>query len=57
MPCQAVKLFTVDIRPEQWSTGAGEENGFFDARANGPVSASDPGASVAILRNPEGRQR
>jgi conjugal transfer pilus assembly protein TraF len=29
-----------DIRPEQFMTGAGEEGGFFDALANGPVSVS-----------------
>jgi conjugal transfer pilus assembly protein TraF len=39
---QAVKLLSGDIRPEQFLTGAGEENGFFDALANGPVAASDP---------------
>jgi conjugal transfer pilus assembly protein TraF len=39
---QAVRLLSGDIRPEQFLTGAGEENGFFDALANGPVSASDP---------------
>jgi conjugal transfer pilus assembly protein TraF len=44
MAYQAVKLLSGDIRPEQWLTGAGEENGFFDALANGPVSATDPRA-------------
>lgn len=39
---QAVRLLTGDIRPEQFLTGAGEEGGFFDALANGPVSSSDP---------------
>lgn len=39
---QAVKLLSGDIRPEQFLTGAGEEGGFFDALANGPVSAGDP---------------
>jgi conjugal transfer pilus assembly protein TraF len=39
---QAVKLLSGDIRPEQFLTGAGEEGGFFDALANGPVAASDP---------------
>lgn len=39
---QAVKLLSGDIRPEQFLTGAGEENGFFDALANGPVAAADP---------------
>lgn len=38
---QAVKLLSGDIRPEQFLTGAGEEGGFFDALANGPVSADD----------------
>ena len=46
MAYQAVKLLTGDIRPEQFMTGAGEENGFFDALANGPVSASDPRAQA-----------
>jgi conjugal transfer pilus assembly protein TraF len=41
---QAVRLLSGDIRPEQFLTGAGEENGFFDALSNGPVSASDPRA-------------
>jgi conjugal transfer pilus assembly protein TraF len=44
MAYQAVRLLTGDIRPEQFMTGAGEENGFFDALANGPVSATDPRA-------------
>lgn len=39
---QAVKLLSGDIRPEQFLTGAGEEGGFFDALANGPVAAGDP---------------
>lgn len=39
MAYQAVKLLNGDIRPEQFLTGAGEEGGFFDALANGPVSA------------------
>ncbi|MCW6536054.1 conjugal transfer protein TraF [Sphingomonas lycopersici] len=38
---QAAKLLSGDIRPEQWLTGAGEEDGFFDALANGPVSSTD----------------
>ncbi|MBS86720.1 thiol reductase thioredoxin [Sphingobium sp. GW456-12-10-14-TSB1] len=37
---QAVRLLSGDIRPEQFLTGAGEEDGFFDALANGPVSTS-----------------
>ena len=44
MAYQAVRLLTGDIRPEQFMTGAGEEDGFFDALANGPVSATDPQA-------------
>jgi conjugal transfer pilus assembly protein TraF len=44
MAYQAVRLLTGDIRAEQFMTGAGEEDGFFDALANGPVSASDPRA-------------
>ncbi len=47
---QAVKLLSGDIRPEQFLTGAGEEDGFFDALANGPVAASDPATQ------PSGRQ-
>lgn len=43
---QAVKLLSGDIRPEQFLTGAGEENGFFDSLANGPVAASDPAAAM-----------
>jgi conjugal transfer pilus assembly protein TraF len=42
---QAVRLLSGDIRPEQFLTGAGEEDGFFDALARGPVSASDPRAT------------
>jgi conjugal transfer pilus assembly protein TraF len=42
MAYQAVRLLSGDIRPEQFLTGAGEEDGFFDALANGPVSATDP---------------
>lgn len=44
MAYQAVRLLRGDIRPEQFLTGAGEEAGFFDALANGPVSATDPRA-------------
>jgi conjugal transfer pilus assembly protein TraF len=39
---QAVRLLLGDIRPEQFLTGAGEEDGFFDALSAGPVSATDP---------------
>ena len=38
---QAVRLLRGDIRPEQFLTGAGEEDGFFDALSAGPVSATD----------------
>ncbi len=41
---QAVRLLSGDIRPEQFMTGAGEEDGFFDALSAGPVSSSDPRA-------------
>lgn len=44
MAYQAVRLLTGDIRPKQFMTGAGEAGGFFDALANGPVSATDPSA-------------
>lgn len=44
---QAVRLLRGDIRPEQFLTGAGEEGGFFDALANGPVSAGEPAAAAA----------
>jgi conjugal transfer pilus assembly protein TraF len=42
MAYQATRLLSGDIRPEQFMTGPGEEDGFFDALANGPVSATDP---------------
>lgn len=48
MAYQAVRLLSGDIRPEQFMTGPGEEDGFFDALANGPVAAKvvdDDGAS------------
>lgn len=45
---QAVRLLSGDIRPEQFMTGAGEEGGFFDALANGPVSASPDNAQSAL---------
>ncbi|WP_404337800.1 conjugal transfer protein TraF [Sphingomonas sp. MMS12-HWE2-04] len=44
MAYQAVRLLSGDIRPEQFMTGPGEDDGFFDALANGPVSAADPSA-------------
>lgn len=55
MAYQAVRLLSDDIRPEQWLTGAGEENGFFDALANGPVSSTDPrvlGGDLIDAREP-----
>jgi conjugal transfer pilus assembly protein TraF len=42
---QAVRLLNGDIRPEQFLTSAGDENSFFDALANGPVSP----ASAALM--------
>lgn len=42
---QAVRLLAGDIRPEQFMTGPGEDSGFFDALANGPVSAESIPAS------------
>jgi conjugal transfer pilus assembly protein TraF len=45
MAYQAVRLLRGDIRPEQFMTGPGEDDGFFDALGNGPVSALDPQAS------------
>jgi conjugal transfer pilus assembly protein TraF len=44
MAYQGTRLLSGDIRPEQFMTGPGEEDGFFDALANGPVSATDPRA-------------
>ena len=43
MAYQAVRLLNGDIQSEQFMTGAGEEGGFFDALANGPVSAATLG--------------
>lgn len=55
---QAVRLLSGDIRPEQFLTGAGEENGFFDALANGPVSALDPRAvGGELVTTSEGTSR
>jgi len=56
---QAVRLLSGDIRPEQFLTGPGEEDGFFDALSNGPVAASDPRAILpgdenAAADNPVG---
>jgi conjugal transfer pilus assembly protein TraF len=44
MAYQGTRLLSGDIRPEQFMTGPGEEDGFFDALANGPVAATDPRA-------------
>ncbi|WP_447725649.1 conjugal transfer protein TraF [Sphingomonas koreensis] len=44
MAYQAVRLLSGDIRPEQFMTGPGEDDGFFDALGNGPVSSTDPRA-------------
>jgi conjugal transfer pilus assembly protein TraF len=57
MAYQAVRLLTGDIRPEQFMTGAGEEDGFFDALANGPVSATDPRVLGGDLVNTGGSPR
>jgi conjugal transfer pilus assembly protein TraF len=54
MAYQAVRLLSGDIRPEQFMTGAGEEDGFFDALANGPVAASDPSAVNGALTDASG---
>jgi conjugal transfer pilus assembly protein TraF len=54
MAYQAVRLLSGDIRPEQFMTGAGEEDGFFDALANGPVSATDPRAATNGLGDTSG---
>jgi len=42
MAYQAVRLLSGDIKPEQFMTGPGEDNGFFDPLSNGPVAAADP---------------
>ncbi|MDO7841741.1 conjugal transfer protein TraF [Sphingomonas immobilis] len=41
MAYQAVRLLSGDIKPEQFMTGPGEDGGFFDALANGPVAAAE----------------
>lgn len=46
---QAVRLLRGDIRPEQFLSGPGEDDGFFDALGNGPVSASDPRTGASDL--------
>jgi conjugal transfer pilus assembly protein TraF len=57
MAYQAVRLLSGDIRPEQFMTGPGEEDGFFDALANGPVSAMDPRAvgGDLVVADPDSR--
>lgn len=55
MAYQAVKLLNGDIRPEQFMTGAGEEGGFFDALANGPVSVSSADGSSGASSMQEDR--
>lgn len=52
MAYQAVRLLAGDIRPEQFLTGAGEEEGFFDALSNGPVAAGDPDVVAALEPKP-----
>lgn len=55
MAYQAVRLLRGDIKPEQFMTGAGEEAGFFDALANGPVSANDlQSRDAELLESGEG---
>jgi conjugal transfer pilus assembly protein TraF len=46
---QAVRLLLGDIRPEQFLSGPGEEDGFFDALGNGPVASTDPRAAGAQM--------
>lgn len=53
---QAVKLLTGDIKPQQFLTGAGEEGGFFDALANGPVGAGDTAADDRNDESTGGRE-
>lgn len=47
---QAVRLLNGDIRPEQFMTSAGDENGFFDALANGPVSPDSTPTPVNAIQ-------
>jgi conjugal transfer pilus assembly protein TraF len=53
---QAVRLLNGDIKPEQFMTGAGEENGFFDALANGPVSPTSSASMATASDTPGGPQ-
>lgn len=57
MAYQAVRLLRGDIRPEQFLTGPGEDDGFFDALARGPVSASDPRVPGGDVVDPTGTDR
>ncbi len=51
-----MKLLTGDIKPQQFLTGAGEEGGFFDALANGPVGAGDTAADDRNDESTGGRE-
>jgi conjugal transfer pilus assembly protein TraF len=53
---QAVRLLNGDIKPEQFMTGAGEDNGFFDALANGPVSPMSSASMTTASDTPGGPQ-
>jgi conjugal transfer pilus assembly protein TraF len=57
MAYQATRLLSGEVRPEQFMTGPGEEDGFFDALANGPVSAIDPRALGGDLVAPGAEPR
>jgi conjugal transfer pilus assembly protein TraF len=48
MAYQAARLLTGDIRAEQFMTAPGEEGGFFDALANGPLSAASAASTQAV---------
>jgi conjugal transfer pilus assembly protein TraF len=50
---QAVRLLLGDIRPEQFLSGPGEDDGFFDALGNGPVASTDPRAIGGDLGDAE----
>ena len=54
MAYQAVRLLSGDIKPVQFMTGPGEENGFFDALANGPVAALATAPSRESQPGPDG---
>ena len=53
---QAVRLLTGEIRPEQFLTGPGEEGGFFDALANGPVAATEQDVAQGSLHSVANRR-